>query len=92
MSYPICALAIPIEPIQYFTSDSRSGRVRYGVIHWRITVVDATSVAQRIGDASEVGTTASGLALWQLRVRGDEVAGLRVLIDGQFVPVEEVKD
>jgi hypothetical protein len=78
--------------MQYFTSDSRVGRVRYGSIHWRIAVDASPTNHQRIGDASEVGITTTGLALWQLRVHGDEVPGRWILIDGQFVPAEAVKD
>jgi hypothetical protein len=75
--------------MQYFSSDSRSGRVRYGAIHWRVGV-DASPVDhQRIGDATEVGLTPTGLALWRLRVHGAQVPGLWVLIDGEFVSVEK---
>ena len=78
--------------MQYFTNDSRAGRVRYGAIHWRIGVDASPFKPLRIGDASEVGRTPTGLALWQLRVQGEEVPGLWVLIDGEFVPVDEVKE
>ena len=78
--------------MQYFSNDSRSGRVHYGAIHWRIGVDSTPFEPHRIGDASEVGMTQSGLALWQLRVQGDEVPGLWVVIDGEFVPVDEVKE
>ena len=78
--------------MQYFTSDSRAGRVRYGVIHWRVCVDDSISNPHRIGDASEVGMTPTGLARWQLRVQGKEVPGRWILVDGQFVPVEEVTE
>jgi hypothetical protein len=78
--------------MQYFTSDKRVGRVRYGALHWRIGVDAAPDSPQRIGDASEVGVTPTGLALWQLRVQGDEVPGLWVIVDGQFVAVEDVRE
>jgi hypothetical protein len=77
---------------QYFTSDSRAGRVRYGSIHWRIAVDSSPNNHQRIGDAMEVGMTTTGLAMWRLRVGRSEVPGLWILINGQFVPLEEVKD
>jgi hypothetical protein len=77
--------------MQYFSSDSRSGRVRYGAIHWRIGV-DASPVDhRRIGDATEVGQTPAGLALWRLRIGRSEVPGLWILIEGEFVPAEQVK-
>jgi hypothetical protein len=78
--------------MQYFSNDSRAGGVRYGAIHWRIGVDSTPFGPLRIGDASEVGKTPSGLALWKLRVQGDEVPGLWVVIDGEFVPVDEVKE
>ena len=78
--------------MQYFTSDSGLGRVRYGAIHWRIGVDASPGNPQRIGDASEVGLTTTGLALWRLHVQGAEVPGRWILIDGRFVPAEEVKD
>ena len=78
--------------MQYFSSDSRSGRVRYGAIHWRLGVDSSPVNRRRIGDATEVGLTPTGLALWRLRVAGSEVPGLWILIDGEFVPAEEVKD
>jgi hypothetical protein len=79
----------------YFTSSSRWGRVRYGAIHWRISVDDSLINPQRIGDASEVGIPPDGLAIWQLRVHGVDVPGLWIAIDGcfvPFVPIEEVRD
>ena len=78
--------------MQYFTSDKRVGRVRYSAIHWRIGVNAAPGNTEPIGDASEVGMTPTGLALWQLRVHGDKVPGLWVLIDGRFLPVDKAKD
>jgi hypothetical protein len=78
--------------MEYFTFDSRSGPVRYGAIHWRIGVDASPAYPDRIGDASEVGITPTGLALWRLRIQGDDVPGLWVVIDGRFVPVEEAKE
>ena len=78
--------------MQYFTSDSRAGCVRYGAIHSRIGVDASRSNPQRIGDATELGITTTGLALWRLRVHGAEVPGLWVLINGHFMPADEVKD
>ena len=78
--------------MQYFSGDSRPGRVRYGALHWRVGVDASPINRERIGSASEVGMTTTGLALWRLRVHGAEVPGLWVLIDGQFVPAEEVQD
>ena len=78
--------------MQYFTNDRSVGRVRYGAIHWRIGVHVGPGNPQRIGDASEVGITPTGLALWQLRVQGHEVLGRWILIDGQFVPFDELMD
>jgi hypothetical protein len=78
--------------IQYFSSDRRTGRVHYGSIHWRISVNPSPGDHRRIGDATEVGQTPSGLALWRLRVGRSAVPGLWVLIDGEFMRAEEVKD
>ena len=78
--------------MMYFSGARRPGCARYGAIHWRIGVNALPGDHHRIGDATEVGLTPSGLALWRLRVDRSEVPGLWLLIDGQFVPVEEVKD
>jgi hypothetical protein len=76
--------------MQCFANDKRFGSVRYGAIHWRIGVNASRTNDKRIGDATEVGMTLTGLALWRLRVHGDEVPGLWVLIDGQFVLADKV--
>jgi hypothetical protein len=78
-----------INTMQYFTSASRSGNVRYGAVHWRVGVNDSPASPQQIGEASEVGITPDGQAKWRVRVHGAELPGLWLIIDGQFVPVEE---
>ena len=74
----------------FFAIDSRSGHVRYGAIHWRIGVRESAGDPQRIGAASEVGKTPTGLAISQLRIQGCEVPGRWIIVDGQFMPVEDV--
>ena len=78
--------------MQYFSGDRRPGCVRYGAIHWRIGVNASPGDHRRIGDATEVGLTPDGVALWRLRIGRSEVPDLWILIDGQFVPAEEVKE
>ena len=41
-----------------------------------------------IGMASQCGRTESGMAVWTLRVRGTDVLGRWVIIDGRFEPME----
>jgi hypothetical protein len=38
-----------------------------------------------IGSASEVGLTQDGYALWSLRVRGADIPGRCVIVDGMFM-------
>jgi hypothetical protein len=73
----------------YFTTASQSSRVRYGALAWQIGVNESPNAPQRIGEATEVGMTVHGLAIWQLHVRGTDVPGLWVVVDGRFVGVEE---
>jgi hypothetical protein len=41
-----------------------------------------------VGQANQVGKGAYGLALWALRVKGAEVPGRFIIVDGRFVEVE----
>ena len=76
--------------MQYFTSASRSGRVRYGALACQIDVIKSRTVSQKVGEATEIGITMHGLAIWRLHIHGAYVPGLWLIIDGQFVLFEEV--
>jgi hypothetical protein len=41
-----------------------------------------------VGQANQVGKTADVLALWAVRVKGADVPGRFVIIDGAFIEVE----
>jgi hypothetical protein len=75
----------------YFTTASQRGRVRFGMLPWNIGVTESPVYPERIGEASEFGMSINGLALWHLRVKGADVPGQWVIVDGQFVPVEKVQ-
>jgi hypothetical protein len=40
-----------------------------------------------VGQANRVGRTVDGLAMWVLRVKGADVSGRFVIVDGRFVEV-----
>jgi hypothetical protein len=75
----------------YFTTASQRGRVHYGMLPWINGVTDSPAFPERIGEASDVGMTAIGLALWRLRIKDVDVPGRWTVIDGCFVPVEDLK-
>ena len=41
-----------------------------------------------VGQANQVGKTADGLALWKLTVKGVNLQGRFVIVDGAFVEIE----
>ena len=41
-----------------------------------------------VGQANQVGKTADGLAEWKLTIRGSDLPGRFVIIDGAFIEVD----
>jgi hypothetical protein len=75
--------------INYFTTASKKGRVRFNQIPFTIGVNGSPDIsATPIGEANQVGRTDDGLALWRLWVRKAEVPGVFIIVDGAFVEVE----
>ena len=73
----------------YYTTASRKGLVRYGQISHTIGIGESAGYPLPVGQASQVGKTPTGLALWVLGVKGADVAGRFISFDGQFVRVEQ---
>jgi hypothetical protein len=69
----------------YFTDASITGWVRFHQLRSDIGVTDHPGAQVLIGSASEVGLTQDGYALWSLRVRGADMPGRCVIIDGMFM-------
>ena len=74
--------------MKYFTTASKKGRVRYGQISWTIGVGESDGYPMPVGQANQAGNTADGLALWALRVKGADVPGRFIIVDGRFVEIE----
>jgi hypothetical protein len=69
----------------YFTDASLTGYVRYGELPRVIGVFDSPDRLLMIGTSEEVGPMWNGMALWSLTVRGTQVPGRFIIIDGKFV-------
>jgi hypothetical protein len=57
-----------------------------------IGVIEDPDKPLLVGTAMRRGRTYDGLAVWSLKVRGADVHGRFIVIDGRFVTVENVKD
>jgi hypothetical protein len=80
-----------VDEMEYFTNASTRGRVRYGDLAWTIDIIDSLGGHAAIGTAREVGITPRGLALWELKVHGAEVPNQFIVVDGRFMPFDDVK-
>ena len=74
------------EDMQYYTRASKSGSVRWKQFPLPLIVVESPDSRDMVGIATEVGVTDNWRALWALRVKGADVPGLFVLVDGRFEP------
>ena len=74
-----------IKPMLYFSEGSLTGWVRFHQLPSDIGVTGKAGDRVLIGSASEVGLTQDGYALWSLRVRGADIPGRCVIVDGMFM-------
>jgi hypothetical protein len=74
--------------VRYFAHISAAGLVRYGQLPGSIGVLDSPDLLMPIGLANCTGWDPAGLAVWRLRVEGDDVAGRWIIVDREFRPVE----
>ena len=72
----------------YFTDVLTKGAVLSRQLPRVVGIVESPDKRTLIGTASERGRTDDGLAVWFLKVRGVEVPGHFVGVDGAFVQVE----
>jgi hypothetical protein len=73
--------------MSYFAKQPAKGRVLLGQLPRVISVFDSSDRHCVVGVATEVDRTREGLALWQLTVRGFDVPGRFVVIDGEFIQI-----
>jgi hypothetical protein len=69
----------------YYTTATTTGTVRYNRFSFSIGVNPSPNEQTPIGSAFQVGRTDRGWALWALKVRGVEVPGRYIVVDGVFV-------
>jgi hypothetical protein len=72
----------------YFAQTSLNGPVKYGQLPSSIGVLDSLDNPMPIGMASCRGWGLDGLAVWTLRIGGQEIPGRWVIIDKRFVPAQ----
>ena len=85
---PPIVLVGTVCPMQYYATARKKGRVRSNQISWTVGVGESDGCPVPVGQANQVGKTADGLALWALRVKGADVPGRFIIIDGAFIEVE----
>jgi hypothetical protein len=88
MQTPIQLTLFRAPAVTYFTDASTKGRVFFTQLPWVIGIIEAPDKPLLIGTAMRRGWTDDGLASWSLKVRGADVPGRYVIIDGAFVEVE----
>jgi hypothetical protein len=76
----------------YFAHISLAGPVKYEQLPGSIGVHESPDNPMPIGMASCKTWDERGLAVWTLRIGGQEIAGRWVIIDRRFVPVEARQD
>jgi hypothetical protein len=74
--------------MRYDAADAK-GRVLFGQLPWVIGITEAPDKPLLVGTAMRRGSTEDGQAMWSLKVRGAEVPGRFIIIDGRFVEVEQ---
>ena len=73
---------------RYYANESTVGRARSGEYPFAIEVLVASDDSRPRGIAFEIGSTADGLAVWRLKIGGEDVPGRFIVVDGRFDPVE----
>jgi hypothetical protein len=71
----------------YLAKLPAKGRVLLGQLPRVISVLDSSDRHCVVGVATEVDRTHDGLAVWRLTVRGADVPGRFVIIDGEFIQI-----
>lgn len=78
-------MRIDAPPVRYFANIVERGTIRYGQFGCAIGVLDSADNRILVGSAFDHARTSSGIAVWRLHVRGVEVPGRFVIVDGEFV-------
>ncbi len=73
--------------MSYFVEVPAKGRVLLGQLPRVISVFDSSDRHCVVGVATEVDRTHDGLAVWRLTVRGVDVSGRFVVVDGEFIQI-----
>jgi hypothetical protein len=74
--------------MRYFTDACTEGRVLFGQLPWVIGVTEAPDKPLLVGTAMRRGRTEDGQAVWSLKVRGADMPGRFIIVDGAFAEVE----
>jgi hypothetical protein len=70
----------------YYAHISQAGPIRYGRVPGSIGVLEALDKFMPIGEASCRTWKENGLAVWTLRIGGQEIPGRWVIVDREFRP------
>jgi hypothetical protein len=80
------------ESPRYFALIFQRGPVKYGQVPSSIGVLENPKQCKPSGEATCRTWDDEGLAVWTLRIHGQEVPGRWVIVDRQFRRVEEEQD
>jgi hypothetical protein len=72
----------------YYASELTVGRARSGEYPFAIEVLVSCDDRRPRGIALEIGSTVDGLAVWKLKIGGEDVPGRFIVVDGRFDLVE----
>ena len=86
----LCVAEVDIRTIpgEFDTLAFVSKKLRAVCADIEIAVLESPQRPLPIGAAKEIGMTSKGVAVWNLRVHGENVPGLFTIVDGRFVAVE----
>jgi hypothetical protein len=74
----------------FYANESTVGRVRSGDVPFAIGILRPSDNSRPSGVAFEIGSTVDDLAVWRLKVAGERVPGRFIIVDGRFLPVDDV--
>jgi hypothetical protein len=72
--------------MEYFADVRAPGPIRHDQAAYTIFITSSPDRLKQIGVAIQVGFMEDGVALWRLRIDGDQIPGLWTIMDRRFVP------
>jgi hypothetical protein len=85
-------MSIKTQSSRYYTNISTKGKVRHGKFPFAISVIESPDSHVPVGMAYAYGRTDAGLAIWWLTVCDAQIPGCFVVIDGEFVQLEDSQE